>query len=84
MRFFRDILKDIGNRSWDIARLCALWAVFSYSFAFLWALIKLGKVPDWSSLGIGYAAVLAGAVAFVGGKDIANAKANATNASVAP
>ena len=76
--FIHDILKGIGNRSWDIARLCALWAVASYSFAFLWALIKLQKVPDWSALGIGYAAVLAGAVAFVGGKDIAAAKANAT------
>lgn len=78
MSFVRDILKDIGNRSWDIARLCALWAVGSYSFAFLYALIWLGKVPDWSSLGVGFAAVLAGAVAFVGGKDIAAAKANAT------
>jgi hypothetical protein len=36
------------------------------------------KVPDWSALGIGYAAVLAGAVAFVAGKDIGVAKANAT------
>lgn len=77
MSFFHDILKGIGNRSWDIARLCALWAVFSYSAAFLYALIYLGKVPDWSSLGIGYAAVLAGAVAFVAGKDVSAAKATA-------
>lgn len=75
MSFFQDILKGIGNRSWDIARLCALWAVLSYSGAFLYALIGLGKVPDWSSLGVGYAAVLAGAVAFVAGKDVSAAKA---------
>jgi hypothetical protein len=79
--FFQDLLKGIGNRSWDIARICALWAVLSYSGAFLYALIALKKVPDWSSLGIGYAAVLAGAVAFVAGKDVSSAKAvqTATN-----
>lgn len=81
MTFFQDILKSVGNHSWDIARLCALWAVGSYSFAFLYALIALGKVPDWSSLGVGFAAVLGGAVAFVAGKDISAAKAvqTATN-----
>lgn len=83
MKFFHDILKGIGNQSWDIARLCALWAVFSYSVAFLYALIRLHNVPDWSSLGVGYAAVLAGAVAFVAGKDVARAKANATDPATA-
>jgi hypothetical protein len=33
------------------------------------------------ALGVGYAAVLAGAVAFVAGKDISSAKANATTAA---
>jgi hypothetical protein len=84
MKFFADILKGIGNNHWDIARLAGLWAVLSYSFAFLYALIVLEKVPDWSALGIGYAAVLAGAVAFVAGKDIAGAKANATTAGATP
>jgi hypothetical protein len=78
VKFFRDILMGIGNNHWDIARATAMWAVFSYSFAFLYALIRLEKVPDWSALGVGYAAVLGGAVAFVAGKDIAVAKANAT------
>jgi hypothetical protein len=78
MRFFADIFKSVGNTHWDIARFTAMWAVLSYSFAFLYALIRLEKVPDWSALGIGYAAVLAGAVAFVAGKDIGVAKANAT------
>jgi hypothetical protein len=55
--------------------------VLSYSGAFLYALIHLGKVPDWSSLGVGYAAVLAGAVAFVAGKDVSAAKASATAAA---
>lgn len=82
MKFFSDVFKGIGNNHWDIARLTALWAVLSYSFAFLYALIVLKKVPDWSALGIGYAAVLAGAVAFVAGKDIGVAKANAAAAQV--
>lgn len=71
----------LGNNHWDIARMTALWAVASYSFAFLYALIALHSVPDWSSLGVGFAAVLGGAVAFVAGKDIATAKANATTAA---
>lgn len=81
MKFFRDALMGLNNAHWDIARMTALWAVLSYSFAFLWALIRLQKVPDWSSLGVGYAAVLAGAVAFVAGKDISSAKATATTAA---
>lgn len=84
MKFFRDALMGIGNNHWDIARLTALWAVLSYSFAFLYALIWLKNVPDWSALGVGYAAVLAGAVAFVAGKDIATAKANATAPAMPP
>jgi hypothetical protein len=84
VKFLRDALMGIGNAHWDIARMTALWAVLSYSFAFLYALIVLEKVPDWSALGVGYAAVLAGAVAFVAGKDISTAKANATTASADP
>lgn len=80
MKLLRDIFAGVGNHHWDIARMTAMWAVLSYSFAFLWALIRLHNVPDWSALGVGYAAVLAGAVAFVAGKDISTAKANATNA----
>lgn len=84
MKFLRDALMGLNNAHWDIARMTALWAVASYSFAFLWALIWLHNVPDWSSLGVGFAAVLAGAVAFVAGKDISSAKANATTAAADP
>jgi hypothetical protein len=83
MKFLEDLFKGIGNRQWDVARMCALWAVVSYSGAFLYALIRLKSVPDWSSLGVGYAAVLTGAVAFVAGKDIAKAKANSTDPTTA-
>ena len=81
MSIGRDLFAGLGNHHWDIARMTALWAVLSYSFAFLYALVGLHNVPDWSSLGVGYAAVLGGAVAFVAGKDIATATANAKNAA---
>ena len=45
----------------------------SYTGAFIWALAH-GHVPDWSSLGTGYAAVLAGSGALIAAKDIARAK----------
>jgi hypothetical protein len=81
VRLFSDLFKGLGNSHWDVARMTAVWAVLSYSFAFLWALMWLHNVPEWSALGVGYAAVLAGAVAFVAGKDISSAKANATTAA---
>lgn len=77
MSWLKDIFYNIGNQRLDAARVCAVWAVVSYSFAFLYALIVLKHVPEWSSLGTGYLQVLGGAVAFVAGKDIAAAKAGA-------
>jgi hypothetical protein len=68
------------NGLWDFGRLAAFHVITAYTFAFLYALVWLQKVPDWSNLGIGYAAVLAGAVGLIAGKDIAVAKANATTA----
>jgi hypothetical protein len=78
MSVLHDLLKGVGNDGWDLARLSSAWAIISFSGAFLYALIGLGKVPDWSALGVGYAAVLTGAAAFVAGKDMAKAKAQAT------
>lgn len=63
---------------WDFGRLAAFHVITAYTCAFLYALIWLRSVPDWASLGTGYAAVLAGAVALIAGKDIAVAKAHAT------
>lgn len=83
MKFFSDLFKGVGGQSWELARITAAWAVVSYSGAFLYALAWKGSVPDWASLGVGYAAVLAGAGAFVGIKDVARAKATATDATTA-
>lgn len=68
------------NGCWDFGRLAALHVITAYTFAFLYALVWLGKVPGWTDLGTGYAAVLAGSAALIAGKDIAVAKANATAA----
>ena len=75
MKFLSDLFKGVGGVSWELARILSAWAVLSFSFAFLYALIVLGKVPDWSSLGTGYGAVLLGAGAYIGLKDLARAKA---------
>lgn len=79
MKFFCDLFKGVGGDHWDLARAAGAWAIISYSFAFLYALVWKGSVPDWTNLGIGFAAVLGGAAAFVVGKDLARAKANSTD-----
>lgn len=66
------------NGCWDFGRLAGFHVITAYTFAFLYALVWLGKVPSWTDLGTGYAAVMAGSVALIAGKDIAVAKANAT------
>lgn len=80
MKFLEDLFKGPANKAWELARILAAWAVLSFSFAFLFALIVYRKVPDWASLGTGFGAVLLGAGAYIGIKDIAAAKANATAA----
>lgn len=74
MKLLRDLFMGVSNKSWELARVTAAWAVLSYSGAFLYALIGRGAVPDWSSLGVGFAAVLTGSGALIGIKDFARAK----------
>lgn len=82
-RFFSDLFKGVNGQAWELARFSAAWAIFSYSFAFLYALIVFKKIPDWGSLGTGYGAVLLAAGAYIGLKDFAKAKAEAvTSAAV--
>lgn len=82
MSGLRDFLGAVfkgPNGCWDFGRLAAFHAVTSYTLAFLYALIWLGRVPtSWTDLGGGYAAVLAASAALIAGKDIAVAKASAT------
>lgn len=76
--FFGNLFKG-PNGCWDFGRFAAFHVITAYTFAFLYALVVLKNVPDWSALGVGYAATLGGAVALIAGKDIAVAKANATS-----
>lgn len=79
-QFLCDLFKGPQNKAWELARILSAWAVLSFSFAFLWALIRLHNVPDWASLGTGYGAVLLGAGTYIGIKDFAAAKATAVQA----
>jgi len=61
---FRDILTEDDNQTYCAARVCGIAAVFGYlGAAFLH--ISHGSPIDFSQLGIGCAAVLGGAGAFV-------------------
>lgn len=84
MKFFRDLFMGVGNQVWELARFMSAWAITSFSFAFLYALIWKGQVPDWSDLGTGFGAVLLGAGALIGIKDIARAKALPVETALAP
>jgi len=74
VKLLRDCFMGVGNSQWELARILAAWAIVSYSGAFLFALAAKDAVPDWSALGVGFAAVLAGSGAMIGIKDIARAK----------
>jgi len=82
-KFLGDLFKGVNGQSWELARIMSAWAIISYSFAFLWALIRLQKVPDWASLGTGYGAVLLGAGAYIGIKDLARAQAASVTSAAA-
>ena len=73
-KLLRDLFSNVGNHSWELARFMAAWAVVSYSGGFLYALAR-GQTIEWSSLGTGFGAVLLGAGALIGIKDVARAKA---------
>jgi hypothetical protein len=72
--FFSQMFRG-PNGNWDIGRIMGAKSLSAYSAAFLWSIFKLHQVPDWASLGTGYAMVMAGAGALIGLKDIAVAKA---------
>jgi hypothetical protein len=77
MNFIAQLFKG-PNGNYDLGRILGAKAGSAYTFAFLYALIKLGSVPNWSELGIGYTGVLGGIGLLIAGKDIGVAKANAT------
>jgi hypothetical protein len=80
VKLFSALAQVFKNPSgtFDLGRIMAAKSLSAYSVAFLYSVFELHQVPEWSNLGIGYAAVMAGAGAFIGAKDIAVAKANST------
>jgi hypothetical protein len=83
VKFLSDLFKGVGGQNWELARILSAWAILSYSFSFLWALLGLRNVPDWASLGTGYGAVLLGAGAYIGIKDFTKAKSEAVTSAAA-
>jgi hypothetical protein len=78
MRFVRDLFMGPGNKNWDLARILGAKAFFAFTFAFLFALIRHGSVPDWSALGVGYTGVLGGIAMLIMGKDYSTLKHKAS------
>ena len=79
MKLIRDLFMSIDNKAWELARFIAAWSVLSYSFAFLWALVRNNATLDYASVGTGYGLVLAGAAALIFAKD--SARTNAVTAA---
>ena len=71
-----------GN--WDLGRIMGFKSITAFNVSFLWAVFKLHTVPDWSALGVGLAAVMAGAGALIGMKDLGVAKANSVTPPTSP
>jgi hypothetical protein len=81
MKAFNAIAQIFKNPSgtFDLGRIMAFKCLSCFSAALLWEAFKLHQSINYSELGVGYAAVMAGAGAFIGAKDIAVAKANAAS-----
>lgn len=75
-----EIFKGPMNVSFDLMRIGGASALVIYPFPYLWNVVAHGVVPEPSTFGTGYALVITAVAAAIGGKDIAVAKANATNA----
>ncbi len=75
MKLLRDLFMSPGNQAWELARFLAAYAVLSYSATFLVPLVRTNPSFDYSSLGIGFAAILAGAGALIWAKDTARTAA---------
>lgn len=70
--FIRDLFTGTDNKRWELARIMGAWSIMTFSAAFLYSVMILGTVVEWASLGTGYGAVLLGAGALIGIKDMAN------------
>lgn len=75
MSFIRDLFMSVNNAGWELARVLAAWAVVSYTAAFIGVFIRGSQPMDFSAIGVGFAAVLAGAGALIFAKDSARTAA---------
>lgn len=71
-----NLLRGPGNVSLDLMRCAgAFILLFAYPFPYLWGVFKHGIIPDPSTYGMGYAAVIGAVGAAIFAKDVGVAKA---------
>lgn len=74
---FLSIFKSSVSGGYDMGRVLAFKTMTTFSAMFIYTTLKNPHIPvNWVEVGGGYAAVMAGCVAFIGGKEYALAKAN--------
>lgn len=76
-------LKSLSG-NFDLMRIGGASALIIYPFPYIYEVIAKSSVPDPTAFGTGYALVIAAVAGAIGGKEIALAKANATNAAAQP
>ena len=80
-----NFLRGPGNISLDLMRLAGAFVLlFAYPFPYLWGVFQHGVIPDPSSYGVGYAAVIGAVGVAIGAKDALVAKATATSPPAEP
>ena len=75
-------LKNLSG-GFDLMRIGGASALIIYPAPYVWNAFAHGVVPEPASFGTGYSLVIAAVAAAIGGKEIALAKANATNVTAA-
>lgn len=77
-----NLLRGPGNSSMCLMRCAGGFVLlFAYPFPYLWGVFKHGIIPDPSTYGMGYAAVIGAVGVAIGVKDYCVAQANAASGS---
>jgi hypothetical protein len=62
-----------------MGRILSFKVITIFSVTFAWSVFHNHQVINWTEAGAGFAAVMAGCVAFIAGKEVAIGKANVLN-----
>ena len=64
-KILKDLLYTKDNQALDISRLCSLFANIAYWVVVTHGIIASGEAPDLSNLGVGWAAIAGGSMAWI-------------------